>query len=89
MTEAQNRKLIKILSRYGKNHQVEKAIEECAELTQALMKDRQGNAREMVIDEIADVYVMLAQMEIAYECHGEVADRIEYKINRQLERMRV
>lgn len=88
MTEAQNRKLVKILSHYGKNHQIQKAVEECAELTQALMKDRDGNARDMVVDEIADVYVMLAQLEIAYDCQGEVADRIDFKINRQMERMR-
>lgn len=88
MTEAQNRKLIKILSHYGKNHQAEKTVEECAELIQALAKDRESNARDMVIDEIADVYVMLAQLEIAYDCHGEVASRIDYKINRQMERMR-
>lgn len=88
MTGLQNRKLIKILSHYGKNHQVDKAIEECGELTQALIKDRESNARDMVVDEIADVYVMLAQLEIAYECHGEVTERIDYKINRQIERMR-
>ena len=64
------------------------AIEECAELIKALLKARRRSGSiEDIIDEIADVTIMCEQLKIMFGCEKEVAERIDYKINRQLERM--
>ena len=44
--------------------------------------------REAVIDEIADVQIMLTQLEIIFNCVAEVDDRIDFKINRQMGRIK-
>lgn len=41
-----------------------------------------------LIDEMADVEVMLEQLKIMNVCRDEVAGRVRYKINRQMERIR-
>jgi hypothetical protein len=46
-----------------------------------------GN-RENIIDEITDVEVMINQLKIIFCCFGEVEERIDFKINRQLERIK-
>ena len=51
-----------IADHYGKKHQTIKAIEELAELIQALAKGDTDNIKE----EIADVRVMLEQIEYLY-----------------------
>ena len=80
-----------IVSTYGVNPQVDIAVDECSELIKALMKHKRKPSlatREGIIDELADVQIMLRQMNIIFECKDEVEERIEYKINRQLERIR-
>ena len=55
------RELLTIISYYGEQFQIDKAIEEMSELTQALIKARQGPdnlTEENVLEEIADVWVM-------------------------------
>ena len=48
---------------FGVEAQIDKAIEELAELTQALLKHRKGEVGiERVIEEIADVHVVLHQL---------------------------
>lgn len=82
--------LSKIISHYGKQHQTYKAIEEMAELTQALLKHMDSlseKTRNNVIEEIADVSVMLAQLEIIYDCEDEVNAFAFRKTIRQLDRM--
>lgn len=69
------------------------AIEECSELVKAILKFRRSNkktaeTRETVIDEIADVQIMLSQLEIIFNCVAEVEDRIDFKINRQMGRIK-
>lgn len=89
MTTEQLRHLNTIVEHYGSDHQQRKAIEECAELTQAICKyEACLDGVEKIVDEIADVKIMLAQLEIIFDCFGEVEARIEYKINRQLERIK-
>ena len=69
---------------YGKEHQTIKAIEELAELIQALAKGDMENIKE----EIADVRVMLEQLEYIYDIsEEEITLRICAKLWRQLERM--
>lgn len=48
---------------YGKQNQIDKAIEEMGELIQALIKNRQNvDNVENVIEEIADVEIMMQQL---------------------------
>lgn len=67
------------------DNQLNKTIEECAELIQALVK---LESRENTIEEIADVQIMLKQMLYLLDCEKEVEKVMEYKINRQLERIK-
>lgn len=92
--------LEKAIDTFGTSAQIDKVIEEMAELTQALLKERQARLTEghkesiaHVQEEIADVYIMLAQLTeifckrfnaIDYE---ELEDTISYKINRLRVRM--
>jgi hypothetical protein len=89
MTTEQLRRINKIVKHYGAEHQMEKAIEECKELIEEIVPAIDGlGFVENIVDEIADVEVMINQLKIIFDCFGEVEERIEYKINRQLERMK-
>lgn len=82
-------KLRAIIAHYGEEEQKLKAIEELTELQEALIKDSiKGGFEYAIAEEIADVYVMLAQLKIIY---GFSEDKIEeikdYKITRTIERM--
>ena len=73
-----------IADHYGKEHQTIKAMEELAELIQALAKGDTENIKE----EIADVRVMLEQIEYIYDIsEEEITLRICSKLNRQMERI--
>lgn len=72
-----------ILSFYTVNRQKLKLCEECAELIHAVLK---GNLRN-IIEEMADVEVLLEQMKVAYECEEVVETQKQYKVTRQLVRM--
>lgn len=73
-----------IADHYGKEHQTVKAIEELAELIQALAKGDIDNIKE----EIADVRVMLEQIEYLYGISDDaITLRMCAKLWRQLERM--
>ncbi|MCL2718898.1 MAG: hypothetical protein FWE14_08995 [Lachnospiraceae bacterium] len=75
------------LDRWGMNAQAGQTIEECAELIVALQKyvnrTPQPGMLENVLDEIADVEMMLAQMRFALGIDdGMLRKRIEYKFER-------
>ena len=75
------------LDQWGLNAQIGQAIEECAELIVALQKftnrTRQPDGAERILDEIADVEMMLAQLRLALDISDEVLrGRIEYKFDR-------
>lgn len=79
-----------ILQHYGILHQKSKAIEELAELIVALQKDilegKEQHSRA-VLEEIADVKIMLMQM-TADEEDEELVDKIiKQKIDRQIRRI--
>ena len=93
MTQEQMRNLNTIVETYGNDAQEDMAIEECSELVKAILKLRRSDEktaemREAVIDEIADVQIMLSQLEIIFNCVAEVEDRIDFKINRQMGRIK-
>lgn len=89
MTAEQKKLLNLIIINYGNLSQEDMAIEECSELIKAILKHRRGKATIAdLIDEIADVEIMIEQLKIIYACDGYVQNVIQYKIDRQLERMR-
>ncbi len=71
----------------GVEHQRRIAIEEMAELTNALMKfDRGRTTVDDIIEEIADVTIMMQQLAIIYGKNA-VALQIEYKTQRLKRRL--
>lgn len=96
----QLRNLKTIVDTYGADPQIDMMIEEASELTKALLKYRRKSnsdsstgdemltLRDAIIDEIADVKIMLAQMEILFGCTGEVEMQIDRKIERQMDRLK-
>ena len=84
------RELLTIISYYGEQFQIDKAIEEMSELTQALIKARQGPdnlTEENVLEEIADVWVMTEQLKLIFKGQEVVEEYIDYKISRQMQRI--
>ena len=75
----------KIADHYGKNHQTLKAIEEMAELTQALLK---GDSVH-IAEEMADVDITMEQLRYFHSNEAEIKVIREQKIARQLARMEV
>ena len=89
MTEEQVKILHDAIQTYGKNSQVDKAIEEMSELTKALLKERQNNGSvDDIIEEIADVHIMLWQLLLIFEADWAVDDFIDYKIKRLEKRLK-
>ena len=92
MTTEQLRHLNTIVEHYGAMHQRDKAIEELSELITELSRYQQNpdelDIRENIIDELTDVVIMCNQLMIIFDCFAEVEERIEFKIKRQLERMK-
>lgn len=92
--------LNRAIDTYGANTQIDKAIEEMGELTQALLKERHSRMTEEhklhlahIEEEIVDVYIMLSQLMIIFreryktldgECLQSMAD---YKIERLRRRL--
>ena len=84
-------KIRAIARHYGKEPQIGVAQEECAELIQALSKIRRKGenmkARDNLIEELADVNIMCAQLEELFGVRASVALRMHQKLDRQLERI--
>ncbi len=80
---------------YGMAAQVDMAIEEMSELTKALCKERRtqlelgkhAEAHANVIEEIADVAIMLKQLLIMFDKDGEIQKEVDYKIDRLEQRL--
>lgn len=98
MTQEQLRNLNTIVEKYGADPQIDMAIEESSELIKALLKYRrkkngseifdEKELRTAIVDEIADVSIMVAQLQIVFGCMTETKDRIAYKIDRQMNRIK-
>ena len=86
-TENETKIMQRALDQWGLNAQVGQAVEECAELIVALQKyinrtPLQENT-DNILDEIADVEMMLAQMRLILGISDEaLRNRIEYKFER-------
>lgn len=87
---SKRRKLQFIIDTYGTKVQEDIAIEECSELIKAICKNRRNPSNETrkgIIDEITDVEIMIEQLKIIHSCSREVEERIDYKIERQIDRI--
>lgn len=87
-----HRKIRRILKTYGNNQQMIVAAEECCELAHVLLKGARGNGqpdREAVLDEYADVWVMMAQVRRVFGfTDGEVLEVANVKVDRTLQRIK-
>ena len=81
--------LSKIYFHYGKNHQKTKLLEEMAELQQILAKDILDGETEKdkLTEEAADVLIVLFQLILNTIPCNEIADMMNFKIDRQLHRI--
>lgn len=81
-----------IARHYGKTKQKVQAVQELSELICVLTrrKDQEDAAHQLkLIDEIADSLVMIEQIRQLYGISGEeIEHRIEYKLLRQLARIK-
>lgn len=101
LTEAMEKKCLEIARFYGFDAQTNQLIEECAELIQAINKYKRKflrgqpvresgdkTPRDMIVEEIADVEVMLCQIKFLLHITDlEVEDITENKIERTMMRM--
>lgn len=80
----------KAIETYGADLQKQVAIEEMAELTKEICKDFRGvGNREHIAEEIADVLIMMSQLEIIYDIKTkELMDMTDNKIKRLEERLK-
>lgn len=86
-TEAEIKTMKTALEQWGLGAQVGQTVEECAELIVALQKfinrTEQPGMIDKILDEIADVEMMLAQMRLALDIDdAALRKRIEYKFER-------
>lgn len=80
------------INRYGEDPQIDMAIEEMSELTKALLKHRRAvknpagydfeKTKQNIIEEIADVQIMIEQLILMFNCDDEVNQIITKKTER-------
>lgn len=75
----------------GIERQIMVAIEEMSELTKELAKSFRpgGTSTEKLVDEIADVFVMMEQMQHIFDMNDQLPERVGFKIRRLAERLGV
>ncbi len=87
-------KIKQIADHYKLEHQLGKALEELSELSQEIRDYKFDLHMKLdditacrVVDEIADVRIMLAQLEYLIGIEEEVRERIKLKADRQIKRI--
>lgn len=89
--------LLKIINHYGILAQLKKFHEEVFELIEAIITNEEGQYgeywneqyEEHIVEEIADVMVMLSQFKEYYEIDGtKIMDIMKKKVDRQLRRIK-
>lgn len=77
--------LEKAIEVYGKDMQLNVAIEEFSELIKEICKHKRGEDNlDNIIEEMADCYIMLEQLEIIF---GITAYEINAKVNQKMVRL--
>lgn len=97
MNEMNEKQIKQIADYYGYKRQINKAMEECGELIQALAKnnrclagDRDIDERETVAnvaEELADVMICIHQLMYILKIQNTVDAFVDFKILRQLDRI--
>jgi hypothetical protein len=99
MTEEQLQHQQECIETFGKEAQMDICIEEMSELTKALcklkrkikkalpVKDDIETLHNNILEEIADVYITLTQMEMLFDDNSILSDIVNYKIQRNKDRM--
>ena len=87
----------KCIELYGKDNQIDMAIEEMSELSKALLKERRARKRGTnsdiiykqsdVVEEMADVIIMLTQLLMIFGNTDALVDTLEFKTKRQAVRV--
>lgn len=89
MTKEQTTKALIICNAYGSRAQMIKCCEELSELSTAILHHvNKGENHEAILEEMADVYIMLEQLKsmIPYD-EAALDKQIEFKLTRQLGRL--
>ena len=74
---------------YGKQHQELKTLEELEELTTELINNiKTEGVTSNTPSEISDVLIMLYQLIYIYNIGDEIENIAEFKINRQIDRIK-
>lgn len=91
----------RIADRYGLTNQERQTVSELSELLHVITRrpaqrgdkleeEHSKTWRESLLDEIADTYIMLEQMLMLHNISKiEVDEEIDYKLERQLERIKI
>lgn len=81
--------LKKAIETYGADMQLNVAIEEFAELTKEICKHKRGADNiKAIVEEMADCYIMLEQMQMIFGLGSTViADAINKKVERLIKRL--
>ena len=66
---------------WGRTAQLDQCVEECAELIQAINKYKRGHVVDGLVDELADVHVMINQLAILVG-RDKVGERVDFKLKR-------
>ena len=78
----------KALDKWGEGKQTIKVIEEMSELTKELCKSLVGGSdRKAIVEEVADVKIMIEQLEMFLEIKEEVGVYRQIKIDRLEKRL--
>lgn len=81
---SQKEQLQEIVNHYGADHQKDKLFEEMAELQKEVCKEKDGKGDiPHIAEELADVYVMLQQMQLIY---GITDEKVEMEAQKKIER---
>ena len=91
MTKERTRKALLILNHYDSKAQKLKCCEELAELQTAILKHiNKGGNTDDILEEMADVYIMLEQLRYLMPFgENRLEDTIDFKLDRQIQRIRV
>lgn len=81
--------ILDTVNTYGKESQCNVAIEEMSELTKEICKNFRGRPNtDSIAEEIADVKIMLMQLELIFNCTDKVIEWQDYKLRRLEERLK-
>lgn len=81
--------LKKAICKYGKQAQLDVAVEEMAELTKEIIKSKRGASNyHQIVEELADVYIMMTQVKLIYGIYDEeLINAMDLKIARLEKRL--